>query len=292
MTALNIIDDAYVILGEQSKIQFPYTRPVESIKGESFRVIAYNAFPTTRKETKTATFLIPSGMYQNAKDLFKEFKFISLRLSADSRVGLHVPQHTVVTFGEKLKDLLGFSRQTFDHGDYKSEYVLELRAGITEVYVYCDIEKKYINALTFCLVFRAKNNHGEARHRLQPEHCIAHYQNQIGNANPYFSSDFPIQRGYGFFSSLRRYALPLMMQAGKYLGKRLLTSDRNIVEDVSQGKSFRHAARDQIRQSGREITADILHNLRGGGGVKRKKSKQSHQTKRKKLSRTDVFSDL
>ncbi|GBO15550.1 hypothetical protein AVEN_196089-1 [Araneus ventricosus] len=139
MTALNIIDDAYVILGEQSKMQFPYTRPVESIKGESFRVTAYKTFPTTRKETKTATFLIPSGMYQNAKDLFKEFKFISLRLSADSRVGLHVPQHTVVTFGEKLKDLLGFSRQTFDHGDYKSEYVLELRAGITEVYVYCDI---------------------------------------------------------------------------------------------------------------------------------------------------------
>ncbi|GBN48600.1 hypothetical protein AVEN_223525-1 [Araneus ventricosus] len=139
MTALNIIDDAYVILGQQSKMQFPYTRPVESIKGESFRVTAYKTFPTTRKETKTATFLIPSGMYQNAKDLFKEFKFISLRLSADSRVGLHVPQHTVVTFGEKLKDLLGFSRQTFDHGDYKSEYVLELRAGITEVYVYCDI---------------------------------------------------------------------------------------------------------------------------------------------------------
>ncbi|GBN73990.1 hypothetical protein AVEN_235688-1 [Araneus ventricosus] len=117
-------------------MQFPYTRPVESIKGESFRVIAYKTFPTTRKETKTATFLIPSGMYQNAKDLFKEFKFISLRLSADSRVGLYVPRYTVVTFVEKLKDLLGFSQQTFDHGDYKSEYVLELRAGITEVYVY------------------------------------------------------------------------------------------------------------------------------------------------------------
>ncbi|GBN99064.1 hypothetical protein AVEN_185587-1 [Araneus ventricosus] len=129
-------------------------------------------------------------------------------------------------------------------------------------------------------------------HRLQPEHCIAHYQNQIGNANPYFASDFPIQRGYGFFSSLRRYALPLMMQAGKYLGKRLLTSGRNIVEDVSQGKSFRHAARDQIRQSGREITADELRKLRGGGGVKRKKSMRSRQTKRQKLSPTDVFSDL
>ncbi|GBN27052.1 hypothetical protein AVEN_9054-1 [Araneus ventricosus] len=201
-------------------------------------------------------------MYQNAKDLFKEFKFISLRLSADSRVGLLVPRCTVVAFGEKLKDLLGFSQQTFDHGDYKSEYVLELRAGITEVYVYCDIVSPSLvgdSLASILKIIPVANKHSEQiesrtimakrGHRLQPEHCIAHYQNQIGNANPYFASDFPIQRGYGFFSSLLRYALPLMMQAGKYLGKRLLTSGRNIVEDVSQGKSFRHAARDQIRQS-------------------------------------------
>ncbi|GFX96434.1 uncharacterized protein TNCV_2055511 [Trichonephila clavipes] len=97
-------------------------------------------------------------------------------------------------------------------------------------------------------------------HRLQPEHCIAHYQNQIGKANPYFTSDFPIQRGYGFF----RYALPLMMQAGKYLGKRLLESGQNIVEDVSRGKSFRPAARDRICQSGREIKTDIIRKLQGG----------------------------
>ncbi|GIX92447.1 hypothetical protein CEXT_534991 [Caerostris extrusa] len=43
----------------------------------------------------------------------------------------------------------------------------------------------------------------------QPEHCISYI----------------IQRGY---------ALPLMIQAGKYLGKRLLTSGRNSVEDVSR----------------------------------------------------------
>ncbi|GFV21548.1 uncharacterized protein TNCV_5121351 [Trichonephila clavipes] len=139
MNALNIIDDVYTLLGKQSEMRFPsYNRPKESIQGKTFRVITYKTFPTTRKETKT-TLLIPSGMYQDAKDLFKEFKFISLKLSADSRVGLHVPPHTVVMFGEKLKDLLGFSQDTFEQGDYKSEYVLELRAGITEVYVYCDI---------------------------------------------------------------------------------------------------------------------------------------------------------
>ncbi|GFT20339.1 uncharacterized protein TNCV_1009381 [Trichonephila clavipes] len=130
---------------------------------------------------------------------------------------------------------------------------------------------------------------------LQPEHCIEYYQNQIGNGDPYFSSDFPIQRGYGFFSNLRRYAFPLMIQAGKYLGKRLLTSGHNIVEEVSQGKSFRNATRDQLRQSGREITTDILRKLKGGGirkGIKRKKPERKQHSKRRKLNSTDIFSTL
>ncbi|GIY47584.1 uncharacterized protein CDAR_92771 [Caerostris darwini] len=139
MDALNIIDDAYVVRGELLKMQFPYSQPAGSIKDESFRVIVYKIFPTTRKESRMTTFIIPSGMYQEAKNLFKEFKYIILRLTTDSRVGLHAPQNTLVTFGEKLKDLLGFDRRTFGQGDYKSEYAIELRAGITEVYVYCDI---------------------------------------------------------------------------------------------------------------------------------------------------------
>ncbi|GIY41448.1 uncharacterized protein CDAR_23501 [Caerostris darwini] len=132
-------------------------------------------------------------------------------------------------------------------------------------------------------------------HILQPEHCISYYQNQIGNGDPYFSSSFSIQRGYGFFSNLRRYALPLMIQAGKYLGKRLLTSGRNIVEDVSQGKSLRDAAKDQFFQSRREITTDILRKLRGGGirkTIKRKKSILKQQSKRRKAASSDVFSTL
>ncbi|GBN86001.1 hypothetical protein AVEN_22952-1, partial [Araneus ventricosus] len=119
--------------------------------------------------------------------------------------------------------------------------------------------------------------------------------NQIGNADPYFSSNFSIERGYGFFSNLRRYALALVIQAGKYLGKRLLTSGRNIVEDTSQRKLFRDAARDQMHQSGREITTDILRKLRGERdrkAVKMKISMRQQQTKRRKLSLPDVFSTL
>ncbi|GFV84684.1 uncharacterized protein TNCV_4296661 [Trichonephila clavipes] len=123
---------------------------------------------------------------------------------------------------------------------------------------------------------------------LQPEYCIEYYRNQIGNGDPYFSSDFPILHGYGVFCNLRRCALPLMIQAGKYLGKRLLTSGRKFVEEVSQGKSFRNAARDQLRQSGREITTYILQKLKGGGirkGIKRAKMGKCYCTK----SELDLF---
>ncbi|GIY91705.1 uncharacterized protein CEXT_518081 [Caerostris extrusa] len=110
MDALNIIDDAYVVRGELLKMQFPYSQPVGSIKDESFRVIYIKFSPTTRKENRMSTFIIPSGMYQEAKNLFKEFKYIILQLTADSRVGLHVPQNILLTCGEKLEDLLGFRR--------------------------------------------------------------------------------------------------------------------------------------------------------------------------------------
>ncbi|GFS43352.1 uncharacterized protein TNIN_163271 [Trichonephila inaurata madagascariensis] len=69
MTALNIIDDAYVIREEQLKIQFFNTRPASSIKDESFNVIIYKVFPTTRKETKSETFFIPKRNVSPSKRL-------------------------------------------------------------------------------------------------------------------------------------------------------------------------------------------------------------------------------
>ncbi|GFU76575.1 uncharacterized protein TNCV_1940631 [Trichonephila clavipes] len=113
MTALNINDDAYVIRGEPLKIQFFYTRAASSIKDESFNVIAYKVFSNTRKKTKSDTFFIPSGMYPQAKDLFKEFKFIFLQLTADSRVRLHVPQNILVTFGESSQRLVRICSKNF-----------------------------------------------------------------------------------------------------------------------------------------------------------------------------------
>ncbi|GFW62206.1 uncharacterized protein TNCV_1686371 [Trichonephila clavipes] len=38
-----------------------------------------------------------------------------------------------------MSNMLGFRTNTFMEGNYTSDYILELRAGITEVYVYYDI---------------------------------------------------------------------------------------------------------------------------------------------------------
>ncbi|GFV74356.1 hypothetical protein TNCV_5127991 [Trichonephila clavipes] len=65
------------------------------------------------------------------------------------------------------------------------------------------------------------------------------------------------------------YAKPIMIKAGKYLGKHLLSTGQNVLEDMSQGKSFKEASKCQLWQVGEEIKKDILRKLKGGGGVKR-----------------------
>lgn len=130
------------------------------------------------------------------------------------------------------------------------------------------------------------------RHRvtLDPTDCIHYYCNQQTGGGSYFSSEYPIQRGFGFFGNLRRYVIPLMLKAGKYLGKKLLSSGQGIIEDVSQGKSFRDAARDRLHESGRNIKEDILQKLQSGRGVKRLKSTPKNQFKRRKRCTKDIFS--
>ncbi|GFY07932.1 uncharacterized protein TNCV_2579641 [Trichonephila clavipes] len=102
--------------------------------------------------------------------------------------------------------------------------------------------------------------------RLDPHDCIDYYCNQQGGKGTYFASNYLIQRGYGLFSNLKRYAMPIMIKAGKYLGKHLLTTGQNVLEDMSRIKSFREASRNQFRQAGNEIKQDIHRKLRGGVG--------------------------
>ncbi|GFX69194.1 uncharacterized protein TNCV_3563701 [Trichonephila clavipes] len=139
MDALNIKTKSHNIRDAIFPIRFDFSEITRKLDGEKFHLIEYENFPLIQEAGKIYKLKIRSGMYQHADALFKEFKYIVLRELVDSKVEMSVPLHTKVTFGEKLSNMLGFRMNTFTEGNYTSDYILELRAGITEVYVYCDI---------------------------------------------------------------------------------------------------------------------------------------------------------
>ncbi|GFY30295.1 uncharacterized protein TNCV_4065461 [Trichonephila clavipes] len=114
MDALNIKTESHNIHHAIFPIRFDFSEITRKLDGEKFHLIEYENFP----------------LIQEARKIYK-LKIRSVEMS--------VPLHTKVTFGEKLSNMLGFRMNTFTEGNYTSDYILELRAGITEVYVYCDI---------------------------------------------------------------------------------------------------------------------------------------------------------
>lgn len=148
--------------------------------------------------------------------------------------------------------------------------------------------------------------------RLHAKDCELYYCRQVGGGDPYFQGILH-QRGYGFFADLRRHMTPLLIRAGKYLGKRMLETGRNVMEDVSSGSSIRDATRKRLRETAKGIKGDIFQKLQSGGtlvqpsrrslhnkillakltrqlgsGIKRKRRKTSTQSKKKRCE--DVFS--
>ncbi|GFX30966.1 uncharacterized protein TNCV_784501 [Trichonephila clavipes] len=139
MDALNIKTESHNIRDAIFPIRFDFPEITRKLDGEKFHLIEYENFPLIKESRKIYKLEIRSGINQHADALFKEIKYIVLRALVDSKVEMSVSLHTKVTFGEKLSNMLGFRTSTFAEGNYTSDYISELRAGITEVYVYCDI---------------------------------------------------------------------------------------------------------------------------------------------------------
>lgn len=122
---------------------------------------------------------------------------------------------------------------------------------------------------------------------LSPEACIEYYCNQQSGAGSYFAANSNLQRGYGIFSNLSRFIIPLLAKAGRYFGKRALSAGRSVIQDVSDGKSFKEAARERIIESGRDIGKDLFRKMQGGGFNKRRRKNKNTHCKRRRVQ--DVF---
>ncbi|XP_035209161.1 uncharacterized protein F54H12.2-like [Stegodyphus dumicola] len=83
---------------------------------------------------------------------------------------------------------------------------------------------------------------------LNQKECESYYCAQVGGGGGVYFQGIPHQRGYGFFGDLRRYITPLALRAGRYLGKQLMQTGKNVLSDVAAGSSFKDSARSRIRQ--------------------------------------------
>lgn len=123
---------------------------------------------------------------------------------------------------------------------------------------------------------------------LNAKDCESYYCAQVGGG-PFIG--VPHQRGYGIFKDLSRFITPLALRAGRYLGKHLLQTGKNVISDLASGSSIKRSARNRIQETTKKIKNDIFQKLQHGEGIKRKRRKKSNQsrTKRRKTDHSDIF---
>lgn len=113
--------------------------------------------------------------------------------------------------------------------------------------------------------------------------CVHHYCNQAGGGGgQHYFRGIPIQRGYGLFGDIFRKISPFMIEAGKYLGKKLLHTGSKIIGDVSAGKPIRQSTKNRLLETGRTIGGDVMKNMQTGSGIKRKRNLTENHFSRKK----------
>lgn len=98
----------------------------------------------------------------------------------------------------------------------------------------------------------------------------------------------PYQRGYGFGSLFKRFALPVL----KYLGKTALKTGVSVGQDILENKNLKQSIKERGKEGLRSVAQGTLNkasNLLNQGGTGHKR-KRLYKTKKKKSKRKkDIF---
>ncbi len=145
-----------------------------------------------------------------------------------------------------------------------------------------------------------------------------YYANQAGGTSLPVFRGAAYQQGHGLgslFSSLARFAVPLLKRGAKYLGRHALNTGVQVARDVLEDRrNWRDSAKHRLRSTANTIMEDVEGKLnqfqqQGEGYKKRKRPrvklvtptppvrKRKRQRRRvlkqlgKKLKQLDIFSD-
>lgn len=127
-----------------------------------------------------------------------------------------------------------------------------------------------------------------------------YYTQQSGSGLNFYQGT-SLQKGYGLgglFRSFFRAAVPLFKSGAKAVGKQLLHSGVNVLDDVSRGENIKAAAKRRLKEAGQTLTnkaAGHIKSMVGSGSrsavnKKRKRlGKKIISRKSKKVKTRDIF---
>ena len=109
-----------------------------------------------------------------------------------------------------------------------------------------------------------------------------YYAHQTGSGLNYYQGS-PFQKGYGFgglFRSLFRAAVPLFKSGAKAVGKQLLHSGVDVLNDLSRGENIKVSAKRRLKEAGQNLTEKASEKVKVmiGSGKHHKKRKTSKKS--------------
>ncbi|GFV08212.1 uncharacterized protein F54H12.2 [Trichonephila clavipes] len=135
--------------------------------------------------------------------------------------------------------------------------------------------------------------------------CVKQYEdyyvNQAGNGLSYYQGQ-SFQKGYGIGGWFKRLcvcvfrtALPFLTRGAKSVGKEVLKTGTQIVNDLLEGQNLEDAAKHRTKETGRKLAREAIKKaddmLGQGKKYKRKKRFSKHiiPSKARKAKGRDIF---
>lgn len=107
---------------------------------------------------------------------------------------------------------------------------------------------------------------------------VEYYLAQTGAGyTPYTGPNF--QRGHGFISGLFRSIVPLLKRGARFVGKQMVHSGADFLNDVVQKRPVKEAFQSRLKEAGDAISAGVkrkVSDMTGSGILSAKRRKVAH----------------
>ncbi|GFS98545.1 uncharacterized protein F54H12.2 [Trichonephila clavipes] len=276
-----------------------------------------NLFGFDLGDGKSIARRIPQGFYETIPDILDGMYLEDFKNKIEfhyhpivKRVKIKTKEHAKVFLHKGFSKLLGFEPGEIK-GKVESSYIADPNASFPLIYVYSDlVEPQIVGDVQAPLlkIVKVEGKDGEVvnAHYTRPHYVPVirrHFQTvemvlrlHSGELVPFergrviavqwsfLLSGSIFSKGYGiggWFKRLFRTALPFLTRGAKSVGKEVLKTGTQIVNDLLEGQNLEDAAKHRTKETGRKLAREAIKkadDMLGQGKSIKKKEKDSQNT--------------